>query len=250
MNKRKIILSIFFIAYAVSAENEKIELDCVNTKRPEFQLNKLIMKHMNSVKNLGETANIGEVAGTSTNPPEKISKLFASQYKKAENLYSVKKFNEAIKELEKPISVEKENPFLWNLYARSLYAANKKSESFSAYKKLISIIDSEETLNTDGSHQLVIIDTWFLEAYWKISTLYLDAQDFNNSIYYNRKMLDVITLGNKYYDPTRIQYNVSALSYLAEAFHFLKEKEANQFYVYETLKLDRNNQYVFQFLLL
>lgn len=238
------------IAYPITSQESKFELDCVNTSRPEFRLNYSIMRHMNPTISTGDSVEIGKAAGTSTAYPETISKLFEIPYRKAEAFYAERKFNEAVTILEPAIKTEKNNPFLLNFYAKSLYAANKRKESFKAYLNLISLIDAEETLNSDGSHNLVIIDTWFLEAYWKISTLYLEAQDYEKSIYYNRKMLDVITLGNTYYNPNMITYNISALSYLAEAYYFLKNKEANHFYVCETLKLDKNNKDVLQFLML
>ncbi len=244
-----IITSILFVS-SLNADEVKPTLDCTNTTRPSFPAKKIRMVHIDTNSKVGDSVHVGQMAGTLTDYPKIVSKSYEIQYRKAEQLYSEKEFNEAISILEPAIKNEKTNPFVWNLYARSLYAANRKTESFSAYQTLLSIIDAGESFNEDGSPDLVVLDAWFLEAYWKISTLYLDKESFEKSIFYNRKMLDVVTLANTYYNPDRMLYNVSALSYLAEAYYFLKKKEANQYYICETLKLDRENKYVFQFLLL
>ncbi|MBM9590150.1 hypothetical protein JWG41_06820 [Leptospira sp. 201903075] len=245
-----ITTSIFLLCISLYAEDNKPTLDCTNTIRPSFPAKRVVMAHLDTNQKVGNRVEAGQVAGTMTPYPEIVSKTFERQYRKAEQLYAEKKFNEAASVLEPTIQVEKNNPFLWNLYARALYAANRKKESLPAYQTLLSIIDAGESFNEDGSPDLVVLDSWFLEAYWKISTLYLDNEDFAKSIFYNRKMLDIVTFANTYYDPDKMLYNVSALSYLAEAYYFLKNKEANQYYVCETLKIDRENKYVFQFLLL
>ncbi|TGM55642.1 hypothetical protein EHQ91_12100 [Leptospira biflexa] len=250
MSKHVLILaSFFFLCLPISAEDSKPSLDCRNTIRPSFPAKRVRMVHVDTNQKVGDSLQAGQVAGTMTPLPDIVSEKFETQYRNAEQLYSEKKFNEAVAILEPSIKTEKNNPFLWNLYARALYAANRKKESFSAYQRLLSIIDADETYFEDGSPDLVVLDAWFLEAYWKISTLYLDQEEYAKSIFYNRKMLDVVTYANKLYDPEKMIYNVSALSYLAEAYYFLKIKEANQFYVCETLKLDKDNQYVLQFLL-
>ncbi|TGK51367.1 hypothetical protein EHQ43_02325 [Leptospira bouyouniensis] len=245
-----LISSFFLLCFPISSDDSEPTLDCRNTIRPSFPAKRVLMVHVDTNQKVGDSLQAGQVAGTMTPLPEVISKKFETQFRTAEQLYAEKKFNEAVAVLEPTVKVEKNNPFLWNLYGRALYAANRKKESFVAYQTLLSIIDADETYFEDGSPNLVVLDAWFLEAYWKISTLYLDQGEYAKSIFYNRKMLDVVTYANKHYDPEKMIYNVSALSYLAEAYYFLKIKEANQYYACETLKLDKDNQYVFQFLLL
>ena len=143
MIKKITLILLMVIAYPITSQESKFELDCVNTSRPEFRLNYSIMRHMNPTISTGDSVVIGKAAGTSTAYPETISKLFEIPYRKAEAFYAERKFNEAV------------------------------------------------------------------------------------------------TI-----------YNISALSYLAEAYYFLKNKEANHFYVCETLKLDKNNKDVLQFLML
>ncbi|GBF43295.1 hypothetical protein LPTSP2_25920 [Leptospira ellinghausenii] len=250
MIKQLLILSsILLLSFQVQSEESKPSLDCTKTVRPSFPAKVVRMNHLDSTQKVGDRLEAGQTAGTMSALPEVVSPLFESQFRKAEQLYSEKKFDEVIMILEPTLKVEKRNPFLWNLYARALYAAKRKKESFSAYQTLLSINDADETYNEDGSPNLVIIDVWFLEAYWKISSIYLDQGEYAKSIFYNRKMLDIVTFANKKYDPNNMIYNVTALSYLAEAYYFLNLKEPNNFYACETLKLDPNNQYVLQFLL-
>ncbi|XDD46636.1 tetratricopeptide repeat protein [Leptospira sp. WS39.C2] len=245
-----IITSIFFLNLQLLPEETKPTLDCTNTIRPSFPAKIVRMNHIDSNQKVGDSLEAGQVAGTMTPIPSVVSKSFETQFRKAEQLYADKKFNEAVTVLEPTLNVEKRNPFLWNLYARALYAANRKKESFSAYKTLLSINDEDETYDEDGSPNIVIIDVWFLEAYWKISSIYLDQGEYAKSIFYNRKMLDIVTFANQQYNPNNMVYNVTALSYLAEAYYFLNLKEPNNYYACETLKLDPKNQYVLQFLLL
>ncbi|MCW7507470.1 hypothetical protein ND816_06475 [Leptospira levettii] len=249
---RKIILittCIFCLNLQLQSEETKPSLDCTQTVRPSFPAKIVRINHLDSTQKVGDRLEAGQIAGTMSALPEVVSPLFESQYRKAEQLYAEKKFDEVITILEPTVKVEKRNPFLWNLYARALYAAKRKKESFLAYQTLLSINDADETYNEDGSPNLVIIDVWFLEAYWKISSIYLDQGEYAKSIFYNRKMLDIVTFANKQYDPNNMIYNVTALSYLAEAYYFLNLKEPNNYYACETLKLDPNNQYVLQFIL-
>ncbi len=250
MNKKPLIILItLLLNLSIYSDDQQTPIVCERLDRPEFPAKTVKLLHIESNLKPGESVQIGDPAGILSPYPTKFSDKFDSDFRKSEILNFEGRYNEAIALLEPALKVEKKNPFLLNAYARTLYSLGKRKESFNAYKFLISIIDKDETVFPDGNYKNVIIDTYFLEAYWKISTLYLDYQDYKKSIYYNRKMLDVITLGNTYYDPNKMNYNIGALTFLAEAYYFLNMKNENNFYVCETFKLDRNNKYILKYIL-
>ncbi|EOQ87910.1 hypothetical protein LEP1GSC202_0389 [Leptospira yanagawae serovar Saopaulo str. Sao Paulo = ATCC 700523] len=249
MNRKHLIIISLLLNTALYSDEQEPSIVCAKLVRPEFPAKTVKLLHIDSNVKPGDTVQIGDPAGILLPYPDKISKKFDSNYRKSEIFYYERKYNEALNILIPALKEEKNNPFLLNAYARTLYTLGRRKESFDTYKLLISIIDKDETVLPDGSYENVVIDTYFLEAYWKISTIYLDYQDFKKSIYYNRKMLDVITLGNTYYDPNTMDYNIGAVTFLAEAYYFLNMKNENHFYACETFKLDRNNKYILKFIL-
>lgn len=252
MKKKFVLAPIFIFVFSLqvfSQEKESRYVDCVNTTVPKFPARILVLNHLVTNLKIDDHVEAGQSAGTMEPYPKVISEEFDESYKKAVEFYSNGKFEDSIQLLSDAVKKEPKNPFLLNFLAKSLYAANRKKESLDYYKKLLIIIDSEEKRERPGFYEKSIIDLWFMEAYWKISTLYMDSQDFELAYYYNRKMLDSFSFAYQKYNRENLNYFIAALSYLTEATYFLNRTEENRFYLCETFKLDPNNRYILEFIL-
>jgi tetratricopeptide (TPR) repeat protein len=159
----------------------------------------------------------GQFMGRVQEAPSRFSDKHDDSIKKAEELYSEKRFHEAAQMLYSALQDEPENLFILNELARTLFwIKEKRPESLDLYKKLISLLDapSEDKDNT------IVIDMWFSEAYWKLGCLYLDRKEYEKAIFeITRGMFAVACIRTQ--RPTYEQVYEQQLSYLCEAYYFL-----------------------------
>jgi tetratricopeptide (TPR) repeat protein len=161
-------------------------------------------------------------------------------------LYDAERYEQAARLLEKAYKNEPDNPDVLYYYARTLYRFNGK-KSFAVYLQLIKILDAQPgekncvKITTDAStfeqiadpelkrdiiavqqemgkfnNANIFIDLWYVEAYWKMGTLYLDRQDYLHGAYEITRAL-IGGIGD--FKPIREQ----AYQYLTEAYFFLKK---------------------------
>jgi tetratricopeptide (TPR) repeat protein len=93
---------------------------------------------------------------------------------------------------------------------------------------------------TKGRQDVVLIDMWFPEAYWKLGCLYLDRREYNQAVFeISRAFLFVPRSGPVY---------EQALSYLCEAYYHLGNYTFAKYLGNRVLELNPGNKFVLEFL--
>jgi tetratricopeptide (TPR) repeat protein len=100
---------------------------------------------------------------------------------KARELYARKKYQEAAALLRPALQDEPDNWFLLNELARTLFWIDEaRPESFRLYTRLVDLQESKAGVK--GRQDVVLIDVWFPEAYWKLGCLYLDHREYDKAV--------------------------------------------------------------------
>ena len=160
--------------------------------------------------------------------------------RRAEGLYSQKRFREAAGILYPAFLDEPDNLFLLNELARTLYRIeDSRSESFHLYKKLVSTLDS----CIKNEEEVVYVDLWFWEAYWKIGSLYLGRKEYDKGAFeITRGMLGMLIE-----DPDQPAFE-QALFYLCETFFLLENYDFARYFGCKALEINPKNTYVLDLL--
>ncbi|MFZ5629715.1 MAG: hypothetical protein ACOY5B_11340 [Spirochaetota bacterium] len=181
-------------------------------------------------------------------------------FRKAEAAYAARDFVTASHQFEKLMAQEPGNPFIVNALARTYYQMDeRKGDALRQYERLMGILrqgylDSEKysvTIkldNTNPTGGAYVIDPWFLEAHWKLGTLYLDVEQYQPAAF----QILLAYLFNHFETDENIDEATRPLAtqmtaYLTEAFFYLKDEANNRHFYCRTLELDRQNTYVQQF---
>jgi tetratricopeptide (TPR) repeat protein len=155
-------------------------------------------------------------------------------------LYDRKEYVEAVRQLDLIYNDEVGNPHYLNMLGRTLFWVRDKKaheRSLQIYEKLIGILDT----GSDKSPDILVVDVWFLEAYWKLGCLYLDYGDYEKAVFeISRSML----LGSDQPDSRYAGMMDQKYSYLTEAYFFLKNTKLNKYFYELALKNNPANQYV------
>jgi tetratricopeptide (TPR) repeat protein len=230
------LLCIF--AFEVQAQDAKYIL------KP-FKKTKIKLYHLEAEKNIKEDMTIrkGTLLGKMQPLPEMISSNTKndSLIKEAMGLYDSKNYSDAVKILETIYDEEKENLIYLNTYARTLFwmkGQEFSDKSFKIYSKLIDTIDTIEKTEKD----VVVIDLWYAEAYWKLGCLYLDRGDYAKAAYEITRFMLYMPAGEEY-----IKLHDQVYSYLTEAFYYLENAEYNGYYFRKTMEVNPENTYVRRF---
>ena len=128
-------------------------------------------------------------------------------------------------------AAERDNPFVANEYARTLFRIDdRRTESFDVYRRLLEQLDRRHGTND----RQVAVDPWFSEAYWKIGNLYLDRQDWDRAAFEITRFLSV-----------RGDVGATDLSqvytYLAEAYVHLGRKDLARWAAEQALRGNPRN---------
>lgn len=209
--------------------------------------------------------------GSQENMPKKLSNKYDFIINKSIKLYNEKRYEEAAKTLEAAVNNEPDNPFILNYYAKALFWFDNDN-SFLYYKKLADILNNQDLgekylelkentndMLTIKNNKLVeeikeiqsemakinsnkiIVDLWFLEAYWKLGTLYLDRNDYKRGVYeITRAMVTLVNENNLLRE--------QAYSYLCECYCILNKPELANYCKEEVFKINPNNTYILKFL--
>ena len=167
-------------------------------------------------------------------PPQAERRAARQQdaFTRAQRLYERGQFIEAIAVLEPLAADEPGNPFILDLYARSLFWTPERPRSFEIYRDVVRIVDAA----AEAPAGVIAIDRRFVDAYWKLGLLHLDRGEWERAAFeisralasglFDRKALDL------------------ALGYLTEAYFHLGDTTVARYYGSETLRRNPTNTYV------
>jgi tetratricopeptide (TPR) repeat protein len=154
----------------------------------------------------------------------------------ARRLYDQGRFLEAAQAIRPALRDEADNPFVLNEYARALFRVDSlRLESGRVYERLGEILTKQQS-PPPGT---LVVDMWFIDAHWKLALLYLDIEEYGKALI----ELTKVALSR----PSSREAREQLYSYLAEAFYFLGDKTAAQWFVEKTLQLNPRNEYVLAF---
>ena len=164
--------------------------------------------------------------------PTPLSERHDETIIKARALYDRQQYREAAALLERAYADEPDNRFVRNEYARTLFWIDgSRDRSFEIYHRLIDELDHGCT-RTKGD---VPVDLWFLEAYWKIASLYLDRAEYEKAAYEITRFLSIGTG-----QPPHVREQ--AYVYLAEAYGHLRNFPVARTYAEQALRLNPRSQ--------
>ena len=185
------------------------------------------------------TVEKGERIGKIIKRPSLLSQKHGDSIRRARDLYSKNRFREAAEILYPALRDEPENLFIMDELARTLFwIQEERSESFNLYKRLISSLDA----SFKEEREIVLVDMWFCEAYWKLGCLHLDRKEYEKAIFEITRGMTGMLIEN----PEQPGYE-QALSYLCEAYHFLGNHTFAKYFACKTLEINPNNTYVLGF---
>ena len=182
----------------------------------------------------------GQFMGKVQETPLRFSEKHDDTIRKAEELYSKKRFQEVAEILYPALHDEPGNLFILNGIARTLFwIREKRPESFDLCKKLISSLDD----GIKNKESTILVDMWFFEAYWKLGSLYLDRKEYEKAIFeITRAMYAMFII--KVDDPP---FYEQALSYLCEAYYFLGNYPFAKYFACKALEINPSNEFVLRF---
>jgi tetratricopeptide (TPR) repeat protein len=154
----------------------------------------------------------------------------------ARDLYEQGRFLDAVSTLRVAARDEPDNLFLLNELARALFRVDSlKPQSRTTYVRLVSLLDAA----APGSSGAVVVDLWFVDAYWKLALLDLDAEDYRDALL----QLTKVTLAPH----SNANFEEQLYGYLAETFYHLGDRQGARWFADRTLRLNPRNQYVLPF---
>jgi tetratricopeptide (TPR) repeat protein len=171
--------------------------------------------------------------------PARLSAKHHETIMKARELYARQQYQEAAALLRPALQDEPENMFILDEMARTLFRIKEgKAESFILYKRLIDLQESKA--GAKGRRDVVLIDMWFPEAYWKLGCLYLDRREYDQAVYEISRALLFLPRSGPLYE--------QALSYLCEAYYHLGNYKFARYLGNRVLELNLGNKYVLGYL--
>jgi type IV pilus biogenesis/stability protein PilW len=171
--------------------------------------------------------------------PARLSEKHHETIMQARELYARQQYREAAALLRPALQDEPENMFILDEMARTLFRIKEgKAESFILYKRLINLQESKA--GAKGRRDVVLIDMWFPEAYWKLGCLYLDRREYDQAVYEISLALMFLPRSGPLYE--------QALSYLCEAYYHLGNYKFARYLGNRVLELNPGNKYVLPYL--
>lgn len=244
-----IILSFFLFLFVISCSNQKALLrnKPLKFKPPVlFELEKegkvIRIANVETDKSIGDKPidiKPGDIIGKVAPYPTPRSDKFENEIEQSQSLYGQGKYYEAMKALEDAYKNESNNPFILNSYACAMYKIDSlRPKSRKIYLELIEYLDNLHL----AEQNIIVIDMWFAEAYWKFGTLLLDIGEYKKAIIEIQKAIYALL------QTSPKLFQEQAYSYLTEAYYFLNECDKMKYFGYETLNVNSNNQYVLEFI--
>ncbi|MDR6563138.1 MULTISPECIES: hypothetical protein [unclassified Arcicella] len=257
MKRNRLLLFILFATIFNVKSQSKIMLRLgyvpVSANIKFTRYNNIILNDSLENKNV----EVGVIFGKTAPFPNVLSKKFDKTIKQSQVFYKRRDFVNAYKILEKAYKEEPNNLFVLENYAKALYKIDKlKAKSFEVYKSLIEksdkinigrdsllIVKKEGQLIPQSNDEILLIDAWFPEAYWKLGTLYMDEMNWEKAMIEIGRFLHLCTDNNE--NKAVLE---QAMAYLAECAFELHNEELTSLYVKKTLAINANNTYVKNFI--
>ena len=196
----------------------------------------IIYGHLQPSANLGDSVRSGMPIGIVDSIPPVQSARHQGNLTAARDLYSQGRFLDAVGKLRLAVRDEPENPFLLSELGRALFRIDSlKPESRATYVRLVSLLDAAASAPPGA----VVVDLWFVDAYWKLALLDLDAEDYRGALL----QLAKVTLAPH----PNTDFEEQLFGYLAETFYHLGDRQAARWFADRTLRLNSRNQYVLPF---
>lgn len=202
--------------------------------------------HVEAKKELeGKPFEPGESLGHIMPFPKTLSEKYNAEILKSNELYEQRDYKQAAVILKLPIELEPYNAFILEAYAKALYRQNLREESFVYYKRLIDLLNRGPKMNDKKmTENTIVIDFWFVDAYWKYGTLLMDRGEWKAAAFEISRFL----LMNRNMCSQQPNLCVQAFSYLTEANFEMKEYNIARYYAEIALALDPSNGYVKSYL--
>lgn len=215
--------------------------------------------HINTYESIKPGVDVNEYQniGTVQALPKVLTKNDA-KFEEANKSYAAGQYDKAAKAYIELYQLDKTNKFVINGLARTYYKMpNFRGHSIRAYLDLMRLID-ETSPNAKSNANLpanrpqeisksMVIDPWFIEAYWKLGTLHLDYEEYEKAIIQMSKIYFFEFNKTKDIVPSDRNMALQLFSYLAEAYYRLDHREANQYFYCRAKEIDPKNSYVDRF---
>lgn len=166
--------------------------------------------------------------------PEVQSDRHQKEIDTSRRLYDEGKYIEAAKAVQTALKDEPENLFILECYARALYRMDTyRPASYEVYRRLISLLDSKEKKTT------ILLDSWFLEVYWKYGTLLMDRGEWEKAAFEISRALAICFSQND-----TQPFILQAYSYLTKAYFHMGRYDVSKYYADAALQINPKNEYV------
>jgi tetratricopeptide (TPR) repeat protein len=188
---------------------------------------------------VGNNVGKDQIIGYEQERPLVRSVRFGMKLIASEDAYEAGQYAAAAKVLAEAARAEPDNPFITYQLARALYRLEDREHAYPLYVKLVKQLDNA----IPAPDSVLAVDAWFVEAYWKLATLYLDREEWPGAI---RSIAQFMAAANPQdYENTLLHEQM--LGYLTESFYHLHDYKMCRFYYAETLRRFPKNQYVKQY---
>jgi tetratricopeptide (TPR) repeat protein len=156
----------------------------------------------------------------------------------AERLYVKQDYPSVLAALEPAYRDEPDNPFVLEAYGRALYRQRERERAFVVYRRLIDLLDAEWASDAPN---VVTVDLWFVDAYWKVGTLHMDRSEWQRAAFEISRAL----AGGFMWERLAVD---QALSYLAKAYAEMDRRDISKYYAERALERNPRNTFVRRYL--
>ncbi|WP_233635811.1 hypothetical protein [Hymenobacter setariae] len=180
----------------------------------------------------------------SQQPPSLVATPHPIEVAESERAYSDGRLADAIAAVAEVAKLEPADPTVLYCYARALYRDNDtREQSYPVYHRLIALLDMYGRENA----YTVTVYLPFLEAYFKLATLQLDAQQWEAASYnLSRAAAALQTMPNAAAQNALLREQI--LQYQTECFANLHNSKLCRYFGQRTLHFFPKNRYVKQYL--
>lgn len=186
---------------------------------------------------IGRRIEQGQTIGQTDEKPLVRSARYGLHILDSEEAYEQGQYARAAAVLEEAGQREPQNPFVMYQLARALYKLDEsKPRAYTLYQRLLTQLDAAVPQNDSTLN----VDVWFAEAYWKLGTLYMDNQQWDEAIRSISQFL--LAAPEQHYVGTALHEQI--LAYQTECFYNIGDREMCRYYGQRTLQLFPKNQYV------